>query len=62
MIQIHKTGNKKKDKTYGFRKLKTIRSFGREVYNNDLSSDDALEQQIRLKDDIDIFKESTKPK
>ena len=24
--------------------------------------DDALEQQIRLKDDIDIFKESTKPK
>ena len=32
--------------------FKTIRSFGREIYNNDLSLDDALEQQIRLKDDI----------
>ena len=45
-----------------FQKFKTIRSFGREVYNNDLSLDNALEQQIRLKDDIDILKESTKTK
>ena len=43
-------------------KFKAIRSFGREIYNNDLSLDDALEQQIRLKDSIDIFKESIKPK
>ena len=59
---MNKTGNKKKNKTYDFQKFKTIRSFGREIYNNDLSLDDALEQQIRLKDDIDIFKESAKPK
>ena len=59
---IYKTVNKKKDKTHDFQKFKTIRSFGREIYNSDLSPDDALKQQIRLKDNIDIFKESTKPK
>ena len=32
------------------------------IFNNDLSIDDALEQQVRLKNDTDIFKESTKPK
>ena len=57
---IYKIGNKKKDKAYDFQKFKTIRSFGREIYNNDLSLDVALEQQIRLKDDNNIFKESTK--
>ena len=58
---IYKTGNKKRIK-HDFQKFKTIRSFGRAIYENDLSLDDALKQQIRLKDDIDIFKESTKPK
>ena len=38
---ILKTGNKDKDKTNDFQKLKTIRSFGREIYYNDLSLDDA---------------------
>ena len=41
---------------------KTITSFGREIYNNNLLLDDALEQHIRLKGDTDVFKESTKPK
>ena len=59
---IYKTGNKKKDKTYDFWKFKTMRSFGIELSNNNLSLDDILEQWIRLKDDIDIFKESTRPK
>ena len=59
---IHKTDNNKKDKIYDFQKFKTIKSFRRETYNNDLSLDDALEQHMRLKNDIDIFKESTKPK
>ena len=59
---IYKTGNKKKDKTYDFWKFKTIRSFGIKLSNNNLSLDDALEQWIRLKDDFDIYKESTKPK
>ena len=40
----------------------TIRSFGKEIYNNGLSLDDLIEQQMRLKDDINVFKESTKPK
>ena len=59
---IYKTGSKKKDKKYDFQKFKKIRSFGREIYNNDLSLDDAPEQEIRLKNIIDICKESTKPK
>ena len=59
---IYKTSNKKKGKTYDFQKSKTIRSTVKESFNNDLSLDDALEQQIRLKGDNDIFKESTKPK
>ena len=58
---IYKTGNKKKDKTYDFQNFKAISLLG-EISNNNLSLDDALEQQIRLKDDNDIFKESTKPK
>ena len=41
-----------------FRSLKAIRSFEREIYNIDLSLDDELELQRRLKYDIDIFKES----
>ena len=59
---IYKTGDKKKDKTYDFQKFKTIRFFWREIYNNDLSLDDALEQQIISKDDAEIFLKSTKPK
>ena len=59
---IYKTGNKKKDKTYNFQKFKIIKSFGREMYYNNLSLDETFEQQIRLKDDADNFKESTKPK
>ena len=56
----YKTGNKKNSKTYGLQKFKTIRSIGREIYSNDLYLDNALEQKIRLKDDIDLFKESVK--
>ena len=64
---IYKTDNVKKDKIQDFQKFKTIRSFEREIYNNDLSLDDVIEQQIRLKYYTDIYKtynriESTKPK
>ena len=41
--------------------FKTIRSFEREIFNSDSSLDNALEQEITLKHDIYIFKESTKP-
>ena len=59
---IYKTGNKKSDRRYDFQMSRSIRSFGREIHNNDLSLDGALEQQIRLKDDVDILELSTKPK
>ena len=52
---IYITGNKKNDKTYHFEKFKTIRSFGRQIYDSDLSVHDAFEQQIKLKDDINIL-------
>ena len=42
-------------------KFKTIRSFGREIFNSDSSLDNALEQEITSKHDIYIFKEYTKP-
>ena len=32
---IYKTGNKNKGKTFDFQKFKIIRSFRREIYNND---------------------------
>ena len=59
---IYKTSNIEKDKTFDFQKFKTIKYFGIEIYNNDLSLDDALEQQIRSKNNTDFFKESAKPK
>ena len=52
---IHKAGNKEKDKTNDFQKLKTIISFGREIYNDNLSQDDGLEQQVRLKGDTGFY-------
>ena len=47
---------------HDFENFKTIRSFGREIYSHNLSLDDALEQQMRLKDDIDIFLKKSKIK
>ena len=44
----YKTGNKKKSKAYDFQKLKTIRSFGREMYSGNI--------------EIDNFNQYTKPK
>ena len=52
---IYKTDNKKMNKIYDFQKFKTTRSFGKEIYNNDLPLNYALLKQIRLKYDIDIF-------
>ena len=36
--------------------------FEREIYSGIINLDGALEKHISLKDEIDIFKESTKPK
>ena len=59
---IYKRGNKKKSKIYDFQKFKTIRSFGREIYSSIITLNDTLEEQINLKDEIDKFNESSKPK
>ena len=58
---IYKKCNKT-DKKYSFRKFKTIRYFGSEVYNGITTLNDAFEEQINLKDDIDKCIESTRPK
>ena len=39
---IYKTDNKKMNKIYDFQKFKTIRSFGKEIYDNDLPLNYAL--------------------
>ena len=52
---IYETGNKREDKITDFKTFKTIRSFGTEVYKNNLSIHDALEQKIRLKGDVNIL-------
>ena len=57
----YKAGNWKKIK-HDLQSFETLRSFGIQIYKNDLSIDGALEHKIRLKDDIDIFEKLTKPK
>ena len=37
-------------------KFKTIRSFGREVYSDKLALEDALEEKIKLKNEVGKFK------
>ena len=43
-----------------FQNFKTIRSFRRDIYSKIFTLNDALEEEINLKDEIDKFKESTK--
>ena len=43
-----------------FQNFKTIRSFRRDIYSKPFTLNDALEEEINLKDEIDKFKESTK--
>ena len=57
----YKAGNWKKIK-HDLQIFETLRSFGIQIYKNDLSIDGALEHKIGLKDDIDIFEKLTKPK
>ena len=47
---------------YDFQKFKTIISFGREIYNSVITLNDAFEEQINLKNEIDNFNEYTKLK
>ena len=38
-----------------------MKSFGREIYNDELTLEYAFEEQIKSQNEIDKFKESTKP-
>ena len=58
---VYKTGDQKKGKTYDFQKFKARISFQRGIYNDELTLEDALEEQIKFKTKINKFKESTKP-
>ena len=59
---IHKTGNKKRDKTYDFQKFKKIRSFGRKISSGIVTLVNAREEKVNSQYVIDEFKESAKPK
>ena len=52
---IYKSGNKKQDKKFDFEKFKIIKSFGREIYCDNLTLDDVLGEQINWKDEIEKF-------
>ena len=45
-----------------FKNLNQIRSFGREIYNDEHTLEDALEEQMKFENEIDKFKEPTKRK
>ena len=45
-----------------FRKFRTIRTFGRDIYNGEISLEKANEYQSDLADEIEKFKDKTRPK
>ena len=50
------------DKTYDFRKFKTIRAFGNEIKNNVINDDMANNEQNKLLKHIEEFSESIRPR
>ena len=50
----------KKHKVYDFQKFETIISFGKETDKDELKLEDAFEKQVKVKNEIDKFKEFTK--
>ena len=46
---IYKTCNKIKSKPYDFQKVKTIRSFEREIYSSIVIINDVFEEQIKMR-------------
>ena len=59
---IYKIIVKKKNRKNDLQELKTIRSFWRETPNDELTLEDALEEDIKFKNEIDKLKESAKLK
>ena len=59
---IYKIGTKKKSEAYDLKKLKTIISFGREIYDGVITLNNGVEELINLKNKIDKFNAYPKPK
>ena len=57
---LYKNGDTKKDRLYDFRKHKAMQFFGLALSNGTITLDNAVNDQVYLKDSIDNFKKSTK--
>ena len=55
-------GHEASNKTYDFRKFKTIRAFGNEIRNNIIDLDEASYEQNQLLNYIKEFNKNTKPR
>ena len=53
---------KKNIRTYDFQNFQTIRTFARDIYNGEISLEEANEDQEKLLDEIILFNKKTKPK
>ena len=53
---------KKNIRTYDFQNFQTIRTFARDIYNGEISLEEANADQEKLLDEIILFNKKTKPK
>ena len=49
-------------RTYDFQNFQTIRTFARDIYNDEISLEEANEDQGKLLDEMIYFNRNTKPK
>ena len=67
ITEIEKTIDREKivykasEYTCGFRNFRTIRTFGRDIYNGEITLKEADEDQLKLVDGIEIFNNKTRP-
>ena len=47
---------------YDFRNFRTIKTFGRDIYNGEITLKEADEDQSKLVDKIEIFSKKTRPR
>ena len=68
IVKIEKTIDREKlvynasEYTYDFRKFRTIRTFGRDIYDGKISLEEADEDQSDFVDEIEKFNDKTRPK
>ena len=59
---IYKTGDKKKDKSYVYRRFNTVRFFGGEIFNDELTLEGSLEEKTRLTNSKNLQNHKSKKK